>query len=215
MQIVLGEIHVFDLEKNPGLMKMKVGEAAIQNGNIRIVHIANLQYIDVMFRQIEQLTARMDDDNNLRATLNTKISGLTSSLNNLKPRSRVRRSWEGLGSAIKWLAGNADADDLRDIQENFRRIEEEQNKILEAENLQLEINGMFEDRINTISKTVAEKIFRNINETLENFEIINLMFNLDLIKEEVDAFNNAIILAKANLVTRNILLSNSAIVLKP
>lgn len=116
---------------------MRVNEAGIQRGNAKLIHIANLQCIHLMFDQIERMTAKMDDNSDLHNTLSSKVAALRAWLKALKPKTRKKRPWEGLGSAIKWLAGNADADDLRDIQENFRKIEEEQSRVFEAGNLQL------------------------------------------------------------------------------
>lgn len=39
-QTLTAEIHVFDMEKNPGLLKMKIGETAVQNAReSRILHL--------------------------------------------------------------------------------------------------------------------------------------------------------------------------------
>lgn len=111
---------------------------------------------------VDNVATSLGKDNEFYKLLENKISGLKKSFRNLIPKTRVKRSWEGLGSAIKWIAGNADADDLRYINDKFNNIQKSQNSLIEGNNEQVQINNLFEDRINEISKSLTSislKIF--------------------------------------------------------
>jgi hypothetical protein len=198
-------LHIFDLAKNPGVIKIKEDNVAIQRGSHKLIHVVNLQYLDIMITQVEKLSDKLGDNNPFRSTLDAKMNDLQTALNNLTPKSRKKRAWEDLGSGIKWLAGNADADDLRDIQHNFQLIEKKQNELIENNNRQNDINDVFEDRINKISKLIAVNIDNALNKTFDNFEFVNLLFNIDIIRAKIETFINAIVHSKSNIAVSNLL----------
>jgi Gypsy protein len=198
-------LHIFDLAKNPGVIKIKEDNVAIQRGSHKLIHVVNLQYLDIMITQVEKLFDKLGDNNPFRSTLDAKMNDLQTALNNLTPKSRKKRAWEDLGSGIKWLAGNADADDLRDIQHNFQLIEKKQNELIENNNRQNDINDVFEDRINKISKLIAVNIDNALNKTFDNFEFVNLLFNIDIIRAKIETFINAIVHSKSNIAVSNLL----------
>lgn len=199
---------MFDLKANSGLAKIRKGNAFIQKGNYKILHLVNLQNVRVTLNQIDNIALQLGTDNDFRNILVNKISNLNKAFQNLVPKSRVRRSWESLGAGIKWMAGNADADDLRDINNKFEKMQMNQDMLASSNNEQIEINNVFEDRLNAISKLISTSISSKLNSTFTSLEIINLMFNIDLAKEKLESINEAVVLAKVKVVSKNILEEN-------
>lgn len=66
---------------------------------------------------------------------------------NLKPH-RHRRSIEILGSTIKFITGNLDAEDMKIINHNLDDLRKTGNFIVKQNNRQIRINAKFENRLN-------------------------------------------------------------------
>lgn len=180
MTYAAAEIHVFDLSSNPGLLKVDIGKAAIQKGSYKVTHLIDLQNFEITLDQIDGIAKDFDENSSFKNILESKITTLKRAINNLTPRKRHKRSWEALGSGIKWIAGNADADDLRNIEEKFEKHEEKLNDLIRQNNDQLELNEIFQDKINEITLAIRDKILKKFNVTFTSLEIVNLMFNIDL-----------------------------------
>lgn len=123
----------------------------------------NLQTFALTLQQITDLAKTMSKENNFRGTLDSKIILLKKALLNISPKQRAKRSWEALGSGIKWVTGNADADDLRNIDDRFEQIAKSQNKIVTENNKQIKINTVFQDRFNELSKAISQTIDSRLN----------------------------------------------------
>lgn len=201
---VAADIHVFDLSANPGLLTINSGPASIQTGSVTVIHLINLQGFEIMLNQIENLAGSLDKTNDFRPILETKIFSLKKTFKTIAKNNRYKRSWEALGSGIKWIAGNADADDLREINKNFEKIVEHQNKMTQNNNKQEKINEIFEDKLNEIIITISQSISSGLNETFDSLKFINLMFNIDLAKEKLNDIHEAITLTKIKVVPKNI-----------
>lgn len=196
--MALGDIHILDLASNPGLLTIDEGPACIKTGSTTVTHLINLEHFKITLFQVKNLAENLPKDNEFRGILDTKILTLENALENIWPKSRSKRSWEALGSGIKWIAGNADADDLRTIYDKFNKLETNANE-------QIEINGIFEDRLNELSKIISETIKQKFNETFNSFQIINLILNLDLAKTKLEEIHEAISLSRIKVLSKNIL----------
>lgn len=205
MSLASCDIHVFDLASNPGLLALNTGTASVQTGEIKLIHLINLQSFAITLQQIDDLAKTMPQENNLRGILNSKIVLLKKTLLNISPKSRVKRSWDALGSGIKWITGNADADDLHDIDKRFNQIIEGQNKIVKENNKQIKINEFFQDRLNELSKAISQSISSRLKDTFDSLEMINLMLNIDLAQNKLEDIYEAITLSHKKIVTKNIL----------
>lgn len=166
-----------------------------------MVHLINLQNFRILLQEIDGIAENLGPDNDFHNILTTKNANLKKSFLNLIPKSRKKRSWESLGSAIKWISGLADADDLRDIDHKL-------SDLTSSNDEQAEINTVFEDRLNALSRVISTSISSRLNATFTALEIINLMFNIDLAREKLEGINEAIILAKVRVVSKNILGEN-------
>lgn len=194
----MADIQIFDLTSNPGLAKIKRGPAFIQKGSFRHIHVIPIDNFDNIIENIEEVLEKVDRDDQFYNLLKNKISILKQVLSNLTPNHRSKRSWEGLGSAIKWIAGNPDAHDLRKIDSKFKDLKTTNDE-------QFEINDIFEDRLNNLTKIMATSIEGTLNRTLNSFETVNLILNVDMIIQKLENINEAIILAKTRIVSKNIL----------
>lgn len=196
--------HVLDLSSNPGLLKIKKDDVFIQKGCFKIIHVIDLHNLKITLEQIDNIHNSLDNENALKNVLQTKIIKLRNTFNKIFPK-RIRRSWDGLGRAIKWMAGVADADDLRAIKNNFTEINDLENSLVQNNNKQIDVNTLFEDKINALSKQISESIADRLNETANSLDIINLMFNIDIVQNKLENIVEAISLARLKLIGKNIL----------
>lgn len=207
LHFAAADLNILDVGSNNGIARIKGKTTFVQKGNFKTTHLINLELFKITLLQIDNVAENLGQDNSFRAILENKIVLLKKSFKNLFPKSlsRTKRSWESLGSGIKWIAGNADADDLRDIYDKFEIIERNQKTLADSNNDQIEINIAFQDKINEISHLISNSITSKFNRTFTSLEMVNLLFNIDLAKEKIENINDAIILAKAKIVSKNIL----------
>ena len=189
------------LDDNPGLAIIRKGEGAIQKGIFQLTHRINLQTLELTIREVEILASSLEK-RDFKKILETKTFALKRAFSNLMPKKRQKRSWEALGSFIKWTAGNPDAEDARIINKELDKLNSGQQDIIEK---QTENNRIFEDKINEIIRTLKELVNKNQDEIFDSLKIINLIFNIDTVKEKIEDINLAIIQTKANLVAKGIL----------
>lgn len=207
MQAILADIHIVDLSSNPGLLKLRKGTTFVQKGSYKIVHVIDLHNFQLTLDQIDNV-AKSLDKNEFQNVFQNKVFKLKNSFRKILPNKRVKRSWEGLGSAIKWVAGNADADDLRDINKKFEKVTELENALAKNSNQQIEINEIFQDRINELSNLISKSISEKFNQTFSSLDTINLMFNIDIVENKLESIAEAISLARLKVVDKNILGEN-------
>lgn len=199
--VVKADIQIIDLTSNPGILQISKGEAFIQKGSSQLTHLINLQNFDYTIKQIEGLANSFDPDNKFNGILSVKLDKLKMAYETIRYKSRSKRSWEALGSGIKWMAGNPDAEDLRTLQNNIN-LNTIQN------NDQLEINSKFEDKINDIINVISNSISKNLNSTLDSLDFINLMLNIDLVNNSLEDIKEALSFSKNEIVSKNILGKN-------
>lgn len=179
LHLAASDLNILDIGSSNGLVKIKgIKPTFIQKGTFKVVHLINLQNFQITFLQIDNVAQNLGHENPFQNVLESKISLLKKSLQNLLPKKRAKRSWEALGSGIKWIAGNADAEDLRSIYDKFQAVERNQNSL--AESNQIEINTVLQDKINEICHQISTSISSKFNETFTSLEMVNLMFNIDL-----------------------------------
>lgn len=201
------DIQIIDLSNNHGIINIDQGPALVQAGGFQLIHVINLQHFTVMVTQIELLAAKIKTENNFGATLESKIFELKKAYNSIKPK-RFRRSWESLGSGIRFIAGNPDADDLRRLEKDIDILSENTNTLIKLNNAQALSNQKFNDKINEIISTISDLANNQIKENFKYIEILNLIINIDICKEKLEDIREAIVHTKNRIVTRNILEDN-------
>lgn len=185
-----------DITSNNGLTILDKGHAYIQSGNFRIVHTIDLNILDFIVMEIEKIYESLKDEkSSFKNLLDSKLFVLKENLKNLKPH-RVKR-WDALGSGIKWLAGNPDADDLRSIDKNLDNLIRENNN-------QVKVNLENTLQIKKIQENVS-LLAGNIDILKNTFEQINLLLNIDMAIEKIKAINEAIILSKNKIASKNLI----------
>ena len=103
------------------------------------------------------------------------------------------------------MTGNADADDLREIDSKFSKIDDFNEDLKQRNNEQADINRIFEDSINDLTKTISNSISLKFNQTFNSLDIINLMFNIQIIENKLEKLSEAIIISKLKLAAKGIL----------
>lgn len=136
----------------------------------------------------------------MSSLVKARIEKLNLTFKKLQPASRVRR-WESIGKFWKYVSGSPDAEDLRIINKTS-------NSLIDQNNKQININHMFENRINNISNyilTMMHSLDLLASRTLTGFDIINLVFNIDELIRQLEFIEEAIDLARRNIPSSRII----------
>lgn len=116
--------------------------------------------------------------------------------------NRVRR-WNALGRAWKWMAGSPDSDDLKAINSSI-------NQLVDNNNDQIEINQKLQISLVNLTNylnDINSLDSQNFNEISKELDSLKILFNLDLINDEIEAIRNAIIFSKLNILNNKLLTS--------
>lgn len=189
-------ILIHDLKQSPVAI-VPLGSARISHKHIRILHKIDLLKIEETLHNLRvEAEQKIINDHTLSPLIQVKIAKLYETFWKIKPQAtnRVKR-WESIGKAWKYISGSPDADDLRII--NFTT-----NSLIDQNDKQIQINRDFEDRINKITKSI-NSIMANINtlttKTLEGFDSVSFLFNLDELSHQLEIIEQAISLARLSI----------------
>lgn len=182
---------------------LTTGTAKLQTGTLKLIHVIDLKSYEKTLQELDLKIKNLVDENHpMHPFLSHEITGITSLLNRLKPKTKQKRSLNFLGSAWKWIAGSPDHDD-------FLILKAKINDILGNNNRQVIINKSIIERINNITD-ITNKIIDiyKTNDESKNILITNIKYKLDLIKEEIVNVDYALHWAKAGVVNSFILSNN-------
>ncbi|XP_050546324.1 uncharacterized protein LOC126908366 [Daktulosphaira vitifoliae] len=87
----------------------------------------------LMLKNIEPLSnknIKSKKNHKLLQNMNENIETHINDIKHLTLHRKVKRSWEGAGSAIKWLFGNADAEDVKRYDNMINKLDNDENDIL-------------------------------------------------------------------------------------
>lgn len=118
-----------------------------------------------------------------------------------KFRSSRQKRWESLGKAWKYVSGSPDAEDLKIINSTL-------NSLIDQNDKQIKINGALNIRLNNITGTINSLLSFESNfsdKTIEGFDVINLIFNIDELLDQLGIIEEAIALAKLNIPSSSII----------
>ncbi|XP_055622395.1 uncharacterized protein LOC129765963 [Toxorhynchites rutilus septentrionalis] len=195
-----GKILVHDLDKSPVAI-IHLGKAYVSNNYFRILHRVDLIKLQ---NSVETLLyhakTNIDSADFLSVLIQTKVTKLEQTFLKLKPSTRVRR-WEKLGSLWKYISGSPDAEDLRIINSTS-------NSLINANEKQIKINHIFEDRINKLTEKVNNVTIILNNTALKNdkdFRSVGLLFCLDELTQQLEDLEEAIVLAQHNIPSSRII----------
>lgn len=177
----------------------------------RIVHKINLNSIENNIDYIQKCTESLKIVDHLRKTLEFKVQYARDKLLSLYPHRSKRALINALGSAIKYIAGNPDSDDLEIINQNLGMLERQENLISKSLAKQTIINEQIQIKINNITDTlkkINKQIISQSNNSLivkTDLEYINLIMNIDLLVQILNNIEEQIEFAKLNILNRNLL----------
>lgn len=128
-----------------------------------------------------------------------EINNAISTINNIIPTNKHKRSLDFIGSAWKWVAGNPDHDDLVAIDGKFAEV-------IENNNQQYVINQNILEKINNITQ-ISNSIMKALkgSNDFQTVLILQYKFKIDIIKEEIGNIKQAIHFAKNNIINTFIL----------
>lgn len=228
--MTLGQkLEIHDLQNNQGLLPLQLGNARNKIGHNNFIHIINLQSYTITVEEIRhslnELGSIHELDNTL-ATTNLKLNELQLKLNSLLPKRRNKRGLiNGLGTAIKFLTGNMDANDAIRLNEQIENVIATQSKSKDAIDRQTLLNNKMIQRFENITNHInsQQKIISNYlklnentinnqirreHELLQNIQFLNqLNYHIDILHDHLSDIAEAIILAKLNIISKQILTS--------
>lgn len=136
----------------------------------------------------------------LSNVLKIKVHKLHSIIAKVKPIYRNRR-WEVLGKVWKYVSGSPDAEDLTVINATM-------NSLINQNDKQIRINDAIEHRINNITQKLNSLLKYQDNftsETIDGFNSVKLVFNLDELIYQLEIIEEAITLARRNIPSSRII----------
>ncbi|XP_055635534.1 uncharacterized protein LOC129775176 [Toxorhynchites rutilus septentrionalis] len=215
-------IQITDLHQNPGLLTLDVGKTLVKIGKHQIYYIIDLQRCEPIFAKLEVILQGLQTFQNftdLNKILESKFSNTRKMFLNLMPKHRNKRGLLNfLGTTIKQITGNLDNNDLIEISENIRKLELNNEILINENNEQARINRQIQDRMNRIIKQLEEdhdQVKKGIIQSrassgitkafsvLQDFLKVNML--LDNIGNHLKTIFETIQLAKLRIISKDIL----------
>ncbi|XP_055546186.1 uncharacterized protein LOC129730680 [Wyeomyia smithii] len=214
-------LEITDLNDNPSIVALKVGNTFIREGYDWLVHTFKLDTFQKILNQYDIMISQINSNVNMKDfkdILKMKFIQTSLTLQKLSPRRKTKRAINILGTLIKTITGNLDNDDLVTLNQKISYLHYSNKDLIMNNNEQIKINNQFQDRINNLTKVIyneKEEIgklthqFRtNKNmkvswEQLQHFQ--RLIFNLDVIQRQLDDISDSIVMAKVGVLSKSIL----------
>lgn len=184
------------------LVSLKVGNGWIIDGNLKLIHIINLEEYGEVAANISTLVQEHIPLSRNKGFILHHLSQMQERLNELiNVNKRSTRSIDWIGSAWKWIAGNPDAADWNNILKS-------QEGIIENNNEQYKINKELQQITNQAAKKINEMISRLNNITSgKDYNLIeqNTINEIIVLKDEINEIVRACQMAKNGIVNTNLL----------
>lgn len=198
----------------------------VKTGHHRIYHVIDLEKYTPLLDKINNIINGLKIFPNFKDVtdlLHDRYLTVVKQFKNLYPKRRGKRGlFNFVGTAVKFITGNLDENDLIQINRDIHDLRVEKNRLIRENNVQVEINKQLEDRINNIIKvinqqqnTVTNQIItarqdiingRSVN---QNFTALRQTFkishHLELLKSHFDNIFETIQLARINVISKNFL----------
>ena len=154
-------IQIHDLSQNPGLLSMQIGSSMIKDGHHRIYHEIDLDKYAPVLNKIQTIINGLKIFPNFKDVtdlLQDRYITVFNLYNNLYPKHRGKRGlFNIIGSGIKLITGNLDDNDLVQINNDLNDLRAGNNKLVRANNQQIEINKQLQNRIDEVIWVVNEQ----------------------------------------------------------
>lgn len=169
--ICLGS-EIKNITTNPGLLSSVLGPSRVVNGYHALTHhydltelIKKTQDLQVTYSQtllnIQEDRSEFENTELLRNTINATIHTIERKLNNVhlplstRPRKTKRGLINGIGSIIKFVTGNLDAQDEERYDKIINQIQTSQQDLQSQVQLQYSINEATQQNFNKTMATIA------------------------------------------------------------
>lgn len=133
------------------------------------------------------------------------LTKIKTNLAQIKPKQdRRRKRWDALGRTWKWIAGSPDADDLRTIDTSI-------NQLVSNNNDQITINDKILEKLNNMTYSLNDIISADYSNHItlsEEIDLIKIFLSLDIIEDQIEAIQNAILFSKLDLINNRVLTLN-------
>uniref|UniRef100_A0A1W7R5L2 Putative retrovirus-related env polyprotein from transposon gypsy n=1 Tax=Aedes albopictus TaxID=7160 RepID=A0A1W7R5L2_AEDAL len=212
-------LEILELNENPGIVAFKTNSVFIKEGSHTLFHRFNLFSFTVVLKQYESIILNIEENPKIAELvkiLKQKQSQAYFILENLTARSRkTKRSLNFLGSTLKMITGNLDNEDLLKIENQLEILKNSNNLLVTENNEQIQINKLFEERINNITKQAyrqsreIDSIIKQTRLSLDRpvewehlLHLHNIIFNIDMINQQLSTIFEAIQLSKLGLISK-------------
>lgn len=143
------------------------------------------------------MSTRINNDNHYLNNLYTHLVGRLSSLMNQNKGRGKRGLVDGLGTVVKFITGNPDANDLKQIDNSIKELQENQQILLD--NLNQTISKV-EIRLRSIKKDI--NMLYDL--TTSNKVNLDILTSLVLIEDIINILELGITLAKPGIAYKDI-----------
>lgn len=231
------EVTITNLNKNPGILPFKLGTAKVKSLTHTFIHYYNLHpigdEIKIIKEQYKNITNAIKSglsnpyffelDNFDRALL-FQLNLAEQKFNSLCPNGRVKRGLiNGLGTIIKSISGNLDANDAAHYDQAINDLQNNQKEIVQKLNKEISLTTQVIDNFNKtvtlikhnqevitsgLNKISAElnKFIFNFSDYLETRNILDqLNLTLNIILQLLSDVENAITFARLGKLHSSIL----------
>lgn len=178
------EVQILDYT-NSQLITIYVGQARLQHGNFKLIHLLNLTHYESVIDTIEsEVLQKVLRNSTIMPFLLHDIKQIKEHLQIIKPRKK--RSINILGTAWKWIAGSPDHEDHEIVEEKIKGLLNNNEKQWIINKDTTERINMLTDSTNHIIKTIQslEEVRKIREETISNKirilkeEIVNVVYAL-------------------------------------
>ncbi|XP_055522685.1 uncharacterized protein LOC129716857 isoform X2 [Wyeomyia smithii] len=179
-------LEITDLNDNPGIVALKVGNTFIREGYDWLVHTFKLDTFQEILNQYDIMISQINSNVNMKDfkdILKMKFIQTSLTLQKLSPRRKTKRAINILGTLIKTITGNLDNDDLVTLNQKISYLHYSNKDLIMNNNEQIKINNQFQDRINNLTKVgvLSKSILQatEINYIIDKLENSGISVNSD------------------------------------
>lgn len=133
-------IQIHDITNNALILKR--GKGKIVAGYDRLLHVIDFTQFEISISIIENVINQMQNSTSeLTQIIKIKLREIKFIFSTLNPKpNRSKRSIDIIGSTIKLITGNRDAEDLKVINKNLDEIRKTGNSLVKQNNRQIKIS---------------------------------------------------------------------------
>jgi len=212
------------LQGDEPVAQISLGPAKIIQTHKNLIHIIRLQEYQEAIENIEQTLREVVEDaetKDLVRVLQNKLHMIKARLEAICPKSRRTRGLiNGLGSVVKSITGNLDAEDAERLEEEIRKTQEEEKILRETMNAQERTGVKFSIMFKNLTKYINEeqtrvtmfinnyrngisKTFLEEDKRIYRLEYIDrISVTIDMLGLNINDIAESLLLAKIGLISK-------------